>query len=153
MTQPTAHIVYKKGWYSMSINPDDQHQYFGKDDRLEKFRNYLHANLLFLKNWHIDYCFHLELSEPTSNEKSKNGPRLHVHGIIRFRSTLSIKNFLLHGFYKLTRWSMIDIDTISDPDVWYEYCTKQQIIMKEKPFTNDGTLWEQLQNEVQAKQE
>lgn len=135
---------YEKGWYSVTVNPDDKHQFFGKVDRLQKFREHMHNGLLFLKAMHIDYHFILECSEPKSNEKwSKLGPRLHCHGIIRFRSTLSIKNFLMVGMYNLTRWCMYDIDTIGDINDWKAYCTKQCHIMKELPFTNDDDLWNQ----------
>lgn len=134
----------EKGWYSITINPDDKHQYFGKADRMQQFRTHVHNGLLFLKAMHIDYHLYTELSEPKDNEKwSKNGPRLHCHGIIRFRSTLSIKNFLLMGIYNLTRWCMYKLGHITDVTIWETYCLKQQHIIKEKPFTNDDTLWDQ----------
>jgi len=136
----------EKGWYSITINPDDKHQFFGKADRMQQFRSYVHAGLLFLKTMHIDYHLYLELSEPKTNAKwSKNGPRLHCHGILRFRSTLSIKNFLLMGIYNLTRWCNYDIDTIDSMETWHLYCTKQQHIIKEEPFTNDSSLWKQAE--------
>lgn len=132
----------EKGFYAITINPDDKHQYFGKKDRLKLFRDFLHAQLLQLSEWHIDYSLCLELSEPKNNSKfSKNGPRLHVHGIIRFKATLSIKNFLLMGIYNITRYSNYDLDTIEDMQIWYNYCHKQQHIMKEKEFTNHDDLW------------
>lgn len=135
---------YEKGWYSITINPSDKYQYFGKSDRMQQFRNHVHTGLLFLKAMHIDYHLYTELSEPKDNTKwSKNGPRLHCHGIIRFRSTLSIKNFLLMGIYNLTRWCIYDIDTIKDINIWEQYCLKQQHIIKEKPFCNDDSLWKQ----------
>lgn len=132
----------EKGYYAVTINPSDKHQYFGKNDRLKLFRNFLHEQLLQLSQWKIGYALCLELSEPKSNSQcSKNGPRLHVHGIIRFTSTLSIKNFLLMGVYNITRYANYDIDTIDDMQIWYDYCHKQQHIMKEKEFTNHNDLW------------
>lgn len=136
----------EKGWYAITIKPDDKHQYFGKVDRLQKFRSHVHEAFLFLTGYHIDYTFNIELSEPKTNEKwSKNGPRLHLHGIIRFKSTLSIKNFLLHGIYNLTRWCLYDLDTIGHMDIWYNYCHKQEHIMNTEPITNDDSLWKQAQ--------
>lgn len=138
----TPNNFLEKGYYAITINPSDKHQYFGKKDRIQLFRNFLHEQLLSLSQWRIGYSLCLELSEPKSNSTaSKNGPRLHVHGIIRFTSTLSIKNFLLMGMYNMTRYSNYDIDTIDNMQIWYDYCHKQQHIMKEKEFTNHNDLW------------
>ena len=141
---PSNKNFIEKGIYAVTINPDDKHQYFGKADRLQLFRTTCHNGLLFLRSIHVDYHLYIELSEPKNNSQgSKNGPRLHLHGILKFRSTLSIKNFLLHGIYNLTRWSNYDLDTIKDLDIWKAYCQKQQHIMKETPISNtDTTLWD-----------
>ena len=134
--------LLEKGYYSLTLNPDDKHQYFGKADRLQQFRTFIHNALLMLGAFHVKYHLYIELSEPKTNAKwSKNGPRLHLHGILYFGSTLSIKNFLLDGIYNLTRWCNYDLDTIEDMSIWHTYCIKQQHIMKTDPICNHATLW------------
>ncbi len=132
-----ANLLEKGNVYSFTFSPDDKHQYFGEKDRMRKFRNFVYEELLMLDSYHIDYTFYIELSEPKTNyPNSRNGPRLHCHGTLQFKSTLSIRNFLLYGLYNFSRWCNYDLDTIDDLRVWEKYITKQQHIIKEEPFSN-----------------
>lgn len=146
-------LFYKKNTiYSITINPDDKHQYYGSLNRLEKVRGFVYEQLLCLRGYHIDYSIYMELSEPKSNaynkvtkrQQSPSGPRYHYHGIIGFRSTLSVRRFLDTVMYNLSRWCIYDIDSIGDASIWKKYCKKQQHIIKQPPLTNlvdDVSLW------------
>lgn len=118
--------------FSVNICPNDQHQYFGSQDREKKFINKMRESLLILNE--IDYYFMIELSEPRSG--SKFGPRLHMHGVIMFRTSNTIKQFLMTYYYKLLRIGIIDLDTIDNINIWSKYIHKQRHIMKIKPLTN-----------------
>lgn len=115
--------------YSVTINPDDSHQFFGKPERFRKFRNVMYELFISLSQQHIDYKFVIELSEPRNN-KYGSGPRYHVHGWILFKSTHSIFQFLDIVYYNWTRLGHVDIDTVQDMTVWNNYMTKQSHIFK-----------------------
>lgn len=132
-------VFFAKGEeYSITICPKDTLQFFGKEKRMEKFIDVINEVFLTFSAHRIDYILFTELSEPkkTTLSQSPNGPRLHLHGVIRFRYNLSIKWFLLQGYYKLTRIGIIDFDTIKDMSTWLSYCQKQQHIMMKKPISN-----------------
>lgn len=141
-------LFYNIGFYAVTISPDDAHQYVGKEDRMKLFRQYWYEMFLCYKyKYNIDYHFELELSEPRNiKTPSYNGPRLHLHGIICFNKNSSIKGFLLEQYYKITKSALLDIDTLDNIDVWYNYCTKQNHIMKEPPLSNHEDLWQKLKN-------
>ncbi len=111
-------------WYSITINPCDKYQFFGNIDRLQKFRNYFYE--LFVSNW-CQYEMFIELSEPRGTLIYKyQGPRLHLHGKIKFSGKAMMIAFLLDGVRRLCHVGSIDIDSIDDTDVWLTYCTKQK---------------------------
>lgn len=128
-------VFFKKNNnYSITICPKDKYQYYSKQNRLSKFNNLINELVISYHTNNIDYLLYTELSEPRS--KSVNGPRLHIHGTLRFRTNRSIKWFLLYGYYNLTRIGIIDFDTIADTLAWLQYCKKQQHIIKTYPITN-----------------
>ncbi len=131
-----SNFLNKGVHYSITINLDDKHQYFGIDDRDKKAHSFMYEQLLHFKSIGITHELYMELSEPKSNSISKNGPRLHFHGTIMFHSCKSVKRFLLIEWYKLSRFSNFDIDTINDMDKWVLYCKKQQSIIKMSPLSN-----------------
>ncbi len=111
--------------YTITLNPSDKYQYFGKEQRLAKYNNQLYESFIGLG---IDYYLVTELSEPHKFQiQGKKGPRLHSHGIIRFPTTKSLALFLMHGYYTLLRIYGIEIDTITDIETWYSYMTKQKL--------------------------
>lgn len=122
-------LLYDKGVYALTINPDDKHQFVGKPDRLSKFRNMMYESLLCYSQYGIQYTMWIEISEPDSNVSCSLGPRLHLHGILKFCSKKAVRHFLLTEFYKLTRYSVIKLKPIDNIDQWLKYCTKQQHIM------------------------
>lgn len=121
-------------WYAVTLAPNDHSQFFGKKSRMEKFINRMNERFMCYTQYGIKYWFAIELSEPRS--KSMTGPRLHLHGKLRFSSRKSVKKFLLDLYYLLTRIGMVDIDTIDDEAIWDTYCKKQQYIICEDYITN-----------------
>ncbi len=115
--------------YSVTLNPPDNHQYFGKKDRFHLFYNFVNEQMLMLGG---RYVFFIELSEPNGfhTALSFKGPRLHLHGIVWFEDGASLRTFLNTGMYSLTRWTALDFDIIDDMSVWKKYIQKQKIVPK-----------------------
>lgn len=131
----STHVFYKKDTiYSFTLNPSDKHQYFGCADRLTKFHSFFYLLFQDLPST-IQYHFCIELSEPTHivGEYSR-GPRLHFHGVIRFTTLDSIKNWGLFHLDRISRDAQVMIDTCSDILVWQKYCYKYYHIMRIKPL-------------------
>jgi len=111
--------------YSITLNPHNNHQFHGHEKRYRRFRNYMYQNLLSL---HGEYEIFIEYSEPRGMQvQGRTGPRLHAHGTLLFKSKKDLAHFLMTDYYKLLRWTSVDIDICSDPKVWYNYCTKQKL--------------------------
>lgn len=123
--------------YSLTLNPVDKYQFYGQDLRLLKFRNFVYEQLLTLAG---DYTLVVELSEPLGMKtQGYTGPRLHMHGVIVFRKKEQLYKFLLTDYYKLTRWTSIDIDTIDDITVWMDYILKQDLVPKKRRYFTNNT--------------
>lgn len=128
---PTVKL-HKDTVYSITINPDDKHQYYQSPkanytsykDRLKTFSKYWHNLFTEMFSLHeIDYYLCIECSEPIDKPTP---PRLHFHGWIRFNSVDAINEYLLINMRALQHVSNINIDTISDHEYWYDYCHKQE---------------------------
>lgn len=116
--------------YSITLTPIDKYQYFGKPNRYNKFHNFVYEQ--FICNAYEHELF-IEVSEPRGfHKQGYSGPRLHLHGYILFRNKKELANFLMDGYYRLTRWAGTDIDTIEDEKKWYSYCTKQRLFKKDR---------------------
>jgi len=116
--------------YSVTLNPVDKYQYFGKVNRLRLFRSYCYEQLL-ATNYRYEYF--IELSEPRGMKtQGYNGPRLHMHGTISFSTPKELGGFLMTGLYDLLRWTSVDIDTILNKVIWDKYISKQHLIRKNR---------------------
>lgn len=105
--------------YTITIAPDDSHQYFEvpkRDGRLLKFISWarIYIYKAFLNN---EYELFTEVS-PRG--------RLHFHGTIKFKSNEHLLDFYIYTIPHLLKSNQIEIDTIKDPKVWDEYKRKQQ---------------------------
>ncbi len=114
-------------WYSMTLNPPNVYQYLGKTNRVERFYEFVSKQLLQIG---CQYDLFIEISEPHAfhAQGEFTGPRLHLHGIIKFITKRELRNFLFTGYYSLTRWTSTDIDTIADMTIWKKYISKQKVI-------------------------
>jgi len=119
--------------YGITINPQDELQYFDKQTRIHMCRDLLKKDLFKLpKGVLID--LETELSLPNSNKyafstRVSNYPRIHFHGIIFFKTDRSVIDYLTVGPYLLRNYS-INICNINDMNGWVDYCRKQNL----KPF-------------------
>lgn len=130
-------IFYRKDiLYSITVNPDDKFQYLGKSDRMQSFRNLIAGIFVKYPQQKTDYYLMVELSEPREVNPPGVGPRLHIHGMIRFNSNKAVKQFLLTDFYQLTRLGHVDIDVVNDFEYWDDYIHKQFVILQEFPISN-----------------
>lgn len=138
MDEQKSSIFYKPNMaYAITINPCDDKQFFNDKERYKKFREFMSEQLIMFTSHNIHYTFAIELSEPRNNSKgAKLGSRLHLHGIINFRTNKSVRFFLLQGMTNLCKFSKWDIDTIKDYNIWKDYCNKQLRITKFKLLTN-----------------
>ncbi|AXQ66168.1 MAG: hypothetical protein [Cressdnaviricota sp.] len=135
MNEKTPYFEVGK-WYAITLNYDDNLQYFGKPERETKVVNLTNERLLTYTHKKIDYILHLELSEPHIGKPNQSGPRLHYHGRIRFRSNKGLKLWLLNDYYNLLKNCIVDIDTIDCVNTWDKYCTKQRLVMMREPLSN-----------------
>lgn len=134
MDTPSTTLFLKKGeCYSITINPDDRGQYFRNLKRLNRFINKWNEIFLTLKD--VNYFFMVECSEPRKLIRSE-GPRLHLHGTIRFKNNRAIKSFLVNDLSNICLNNSVDIDTINDHKKWFDYITKQKYIMQVPPLSN-----------------
>lgn len=128
-----------KVWYAITIAPTDKYQFAGKELRMTRFKNFINEQLMVWTKYKIQYHFNMELSEPKLIKSNSIGPRLHLHGMIRFKCRMAVLKFLTNVLYDVSRFAQIDIDSINDMGVWYNYITKQEEIFKcyiDPVFTN-----------------
>ncbi len=110
--------------YTLNICPDDRHQHLG-----EIARTFIclveHRKKLSKLRRYAEYRLVPEYSFPMKSSKG-SFPRLHYHGTIKFNDIMA---FLEIGYYELTRWCIFEVDTISDPTYWDQYCRKDHKLM------------------------
>lgn len=107
--------------YALTINPNDNFQFIGKNtnDRLRVFRNTME---IMLDQWlcsNSKYCMNIEVSAKG---------RLHLHGAIRVQD---VKSFYIYAIPNMLSKCSIELDTIKDKHIWYNYCTKQSFMPPE----------------------
>ncbi len=102
--------------YSITLNPAEQYLDLGKH-RLNKLIDYNFNAFLLIKN----------ASMYLVPEFSKNG-RWHYHGWLRLTDSFK---FHLHDVPIMLNMYHMDIDTIADNLVWYNYVFKNKDVMQE----------------------
>lgn len=130
-------IFYKnETFYEITVNVDNIKQFFGDPMRLSRCRAYYKSLLKSALGSYSDFYFIFELSEPKQMQPSHDGPRLHVHGIIKFKDVIK---FLSHGLRELSRHATVQINPLRIP-YWCEYMSKQQSLMHDicLPITLGG---------------
>lgn len=121
--------------YALTVNPNNKRQYNNNADRWAKVRNYLYELIMGCQCY---YDMYMEISEPYGERiDAYQGPRIHMHGVIIFRSKKELAQFLLFDSYRINRESTTNISTIDDVEYWYKYCTKQKIFKKNRLSNNE----------------
>ena len=91
----STEIVYNPGdTLAVTIAPDDKIQQFLKVSRYSDFYEYYREKFTQFTHIHFDHWFRIELSEPIGEVQSE-GPRLHLHGVIKLKTKLAVFNFCL----------------------------------------------------------
>jgi len=141
---------YKKNcWYTLTICPSDEYQFFNRVDRLKKAEGKLYETIHASLNAYGYYILWPELSEPHGALKpGHKGPRFHYHGQFMLKSNKGVRGYLTYGLPLQLTLGMIEVDTIDDQLKWTQYCTKQQYVMRMTPLCNLRTIIEQQQAQV-----
>ncbi len=118
--------------YAVTITPCDKYQFAGRVDRFNRFRNCWYEEFLTLK---CKYEMFIEISEPLDQKmlmKGTLGPRLHIHGIIQFKTKRELGEFLLSTVYRWLRMANVYIHSISESEVWDSYYQKQTLFKRNR---------------------
>lgn len=115
---------------AVSINPDDKVQSFLSKDRVSNFYTYYKTKFDRMESKHFEHWFRIELSEPIGTVTSE-GPRLHLHGVIKLKTRLGVYKWLLTVMPDLLQHARLQIDKLPDNRVagWLQYCLKQTNIV------------------------
>lgn len=136
---PVTRLYEVDHWYSITVCPNDGRQYIRKQDRMQRCKSYMYEQMLPLAKHHIDYKLWMDISEPRKVMEKALGPRIHWHGVIKFRHRRGILYWLLYGMNNIALESIIEIDSIDDMPYWLEYCQKYVTITKSAPLENSSS--------------
>lgn len=131
-------------WYCLTINPEDRYQQWASENRYVNFMRWFKNEMTEIFGYgKTIYVGNVELSEPRELNESK-GPRLHFHGMFRFKDNSDIFKFLLLGLNRMARMGHVNIDTVGDLAVWTQYCRKHEAVMPTKTcsLSNHYTVWD-----------
>lgn len=125
--------LIRPGVLAFTFNPGEQcicppKVSLGDHDRMGKWKAYVTKTLnQILKTTNIYYYLEIEISEKPCMGNRPPGsqvPRLHGHGLLYIGDNDNLRDFFLYVCPFLDQVSIYEVDTISDPDYWIEYCTK-----------------------------
>lgn len=118
--------------YSLTLNPDDQHQSIGKATYKERLTRVRQQHAKLFENCGLEqtyYYFREEISIPENNTM----PRYHLHGFIYFETEEAILYYLLELMKKVSLSHMYSFKKVDNFEKWWDYCNKQNLL---KDFTN-----------------
>lgn len=105
--------------YAFTLNPCDKLQYDESNSlrRFSDFKSQMRVSLQNLLSPYMRWKFYIEISK---------AGRLHLHGTVSFNDLESILMFFMSAVTKLQAQFTYELDTIKDPKIWHDYCTKQE---------------------------
>lgn len=123
----------------------------GIQGRLECFTKHWKKIFAELNIGGVEFTLQMEISTPYDKvARTRQIARLHFHGLIRFPDAPAFLWFHLYGITLLEKICTFEIDTISDPRVWYDYCHEQSFLSLEA-FASDiidpRSMWTSLLGE------
>lgn len=128
-TEPPKWVFKKNTWYEFTINFSDQYQSNGRtslENRYSISRKAIYSTLSETED--IDYYLVPEVSMLQYGDSFKNSiPRIHYHGIMRFKTNLSILNFQIKTQVLLAKIGRYQFNDYR-PKHWPEYCEKHKHI-------------------------
>lgn len=114
--------------YAITINPNDEHQYFGdRDNRLEKVCTYM-QNFHLTKIANMEYILYPEISTPSGAVKGQC-TRIHFHGVIKFTTYESLSKWYITAYNRLVKVAMVKVKPIDNIDKWTKYYQKNNVVM------------------------
>lgn len=140
---PDTSLTYTESTlYSVTIQPNDQYQFFRTPERYSKFHELYDSKFkrLFQK-FKIRYQFRIELSEPIGDIDT-NGPRLHLHGLLELKTTSHVFLWLcdlLPDLLHNGRVTVHQIDSLQKFNGWLAYISKQQNYIPKSGLFQSGT--------------
>lgn len=136
-TKEPNEMFYKKGiWYAFTYNPITLKQRYSKCDDNPRTRGKLFRKDMaeLFQNFgrdDIEYYTRIEISNKHNNFSDKApGPRLHLHGIIRFRTECSVYLFMMYHLNKFGDTGQFEIAPVHAAQTWYDYMHKQYDFFK-----------------------
>lgn len=120
---PKSNMMQIDTLYSITINPDDCHQYYGFPDRMDKLHKYWSK---YFEKFSWRYNLYAEFSNPSN---SKSFPRYHFHGLILFKSYKQLQRWYTRIQFELAKVAYFDFDTYDHTEHWKIYCRKSQDVM------------------------
>lgn len=127
-------LLRPKEVFAITINPNDTCQYYPKNypstwkTRLKEFKDHWNKRFIELFSlYDVDYYLPIEVSEPFRTGEQKD-PRIHFHGIIRFKDESAVMQYLLCTHHYLMKWCNIKIDKLQDQEEWIEYMEKHNFL-------------------------
>lgn len=133
-------------WYSITINPDDGHQFFDHPLRLQMFYKNMLKYINKLKS-SGKVLLYLECSD--SKDETKRS-RLHLHGLVKWSTVGIIKWYAFHKNLMI-KFNHVKVNPIKNPQTWLNYCLKDSKLMK--LFSKYYNLEYPLFNTSEAKSE
>ena len=111
--------------YEITLNPDDKHQFANKGD--SRFQNVKATVNDIFDKFHTDIVFHLfpEMSMPQfGNSSTHRLSRCHYHGIILFKTSHALYEWLTIRWHSLTSFCSVQLNEYR-PEHWDDYIRKQ----------------------------
>lgn len=129
----TKRTYHKGDCLTFTLNPDDTHQHFCQDRRLNNFYKQFRDAFqeIFKDSDRFAYWVKIEISEPIG-AMAGNGPRLHLHGFIKLHTNYAVCSFLTNCLPELLHYGRVKINHANDVnkfDGWHTYCNKQNDII------------------------
>lgn len=135
-------IMYKVNtWYALTVCPSNnsgeckprrRKPSSPAREQLSYHRERLYNYLLPMND--TEYKIWTDISEPREINMDHR-PRIHFHGVIRFKTNEAILDWLLtHAPTIMCCIGILKVDTLKCPKYWLEYCQKYVHITRQKPL-------------------
>lgn len=128
--------MYRETTYTLTLNPDDSHQFMGKIDRFRKCIKKVLTKLSFIHHAHYTL----------TPEISKKG-RIHFHGKL---TVLHPVDFQLYDVISMMKWSIFEIDDLTHPTVWEAYVKKDLKLIR--PYLHQKGIKYKITNSYTPKE-
>lgn len=118
--------------YEFTLAPSDKYQGFTVKQSIHRFKAFRKIMYGRIKQYIEPYCIYWIIPEVSHKQYANNQdyPRLHLHGTIKFKSDISMIEFLINGFPFISQIGRLQFNDYR-PDVWPAYINKDKNIMEQ----------------------